>query len=70
MLSAGERTHVADEMVGVPWARFDDLREGTARRFQATDEVLVAIRPEEVAGVLAAVEEATRAGKFAFGYLA
>src|SRR5262245_54128055 len=47
MLGAGERTHVAsDEMVGVPWARLDDLREGTARRLQETDEVLVATRPE------------------------
>jgi para-aminobenzoate synthetase/4-amino-4-deoxychorismate lyase len=70
MPRAGESAHVHDEMVGAPWARFDDLREGTARLFQASDKVFVATRHDQVAGVLAAVEDATRAGKFAFGYLA
>ena len=70
MPSPGEHAHVDNDMVGAPWARFDNLREGTARRFQASDEVLVATRHDQVAGVLSAVDQATRAGRFAFGYLA
>ena len=53
-----------------PWARFDDLRAGTALRCPAPHRVLVAERPEEVAGVLAEVERATDAGCWAFGYVA
>jgi para-aminobenzoate synthetase / 4-amino-4-deoxychorismate lyase len=70
MPSPGEHAHVDDDVVGARWARFDNLREGTARRFQASDEVLVATRHDQVAGVLSAVDQATRAGRFAFGYLA
>ena len=52
------------------WARFDDLRTGTAIRCPAPDRVLVAERPDEVVGVLAEVERATDAGRWAFGYVA
>jgi para-aminobenzoate synthetase / 4-amino-4-deoxychorismate lyase len=69
MPRAAGHAHV-DQTLGAPWARFDDLREGTARLFQASDKVFVATRHDQVAGVLAAVDDATRAGKFAFGYLA
>jgi para-aminobenzoate synthetase / 4-amino-4-deoxychorismate lyase len=51
-------------------ARFDDLRAGRALAFAAPEEVLVATAPEEVAGVLAAVDAATAAGAWAYGYLA
>lgn len=53
-----------------PWARFDDLRSGTALRCPPPDRVLVAERPEEVVDVLAAVQQATDAGRWAFGYVA
>jgi para-aminobenzoate synthetase/4-amino-4-deoxychorismate lyase len=53
-----------------PWARFDDLRAGTAVRCPAPYRVLVAERPAEVVGVLAEVERATDAGCWAFGYVA
>ena len=45
------------------WARFDDLRAGTALGCAAPDRVLVAERPDEVVGVLAEVERATDAGR-------
>ena len=51
-------------------ARFDDVRAGRAHRFDAPDEVLVATTPDEVAGVLAALDAATTAGAWAYGYLA
>jgi para-aminobenzoate synthetase / 4-amino-4-deoxychorismate lyase len=51
-------------------ARFDDLRAGRALRFAAPDEVLVARRVEDVPGVLAALDAATGAGAWAYGYLA
>ncbi len=52
------------------WARFDDLRAGTAIRCPEPDRVLVAERPDEVVGVLAEVERATESGRWAFGYVA
>ncbi|MGY1624997.1 chorismate-binding protein [Geodermatophilus sp. SYSU D00965] len=55
---------------GTPWARFDDLRAGTAVRCPPPHRVLVAERPDEVLGVLTEVERATDAGSWAFGYLA
>ncbi|MGY1642725.1 aminodeoxychorismate synthase component I [Geodermatophilus sp. SYSU D00703] len=55
---------------GAPWARFDDLRAGTAVRCPAPRRVLVAERPEQVVDVLAEVERATDAGSWAFGYVA
>ena len=51
------------------WGRFDDLRAGTAVVFSATDRVLQAERPEDVAGVLQEVQEATQAGAWAFGHV-
>ncbi|MCA0145320.1 aminodeoxychorismate synthase component I [Blastococcus sp. LR1] len=53
-----------------PWARFDDLRAGTALRCPPPREVLTATRPDEVAGVLQAVHDATEAGSWAYGYVA
>lgn len=53
-----------------PWARFDDLRAGTAVQCPAPHRVLVAERPDQVVGVLAAVERATDSGSWAFGYVA
>jgi para-aminobenzoate synthetase / 4-amino-4-deoxychorismate lyase len=53
-----------------PWARFDDLKTGTAVRCPPPYRVLVAERPDEVVGVLAEVERATDAGRWAFGYVA
>ncbi len=53
-----------------PWGRFDDLRAGTARLFTDLDGVVVAERPEDVVPVLAAVDRASEAGKWAFGYVA
>jgi para-aminobenzoate synthetase / 4-amino-4-deoxychorismate lyase len=52
------------------WARFDDLRTGTAVRCPAPDRILVAEHVDEVVGVLAEVERATDAGRWAFGYVA
>ncbi len=54
---------------GPGWARFDDLRAGTALQFPAAQHVLAAERPEDVAGVLQAVDDATRAGRWAFGHV-
>ena len=56
--------------LGAPWARFDDLRAGTAVRCPPPRRVLVAERPEEVLDVLTEVERATDAGQWAFGYVA
>jgi para-aminobenzoate synthetase / 4-amino-4-deoxychorismate lyase len=55
---------------GRPWARFDDLRAGTAVRCPTPHRVLVAERPEQVVDVLAEVERATDCGGWAFGYVA
>lgn len=53
-----------------PWARFDDLRTGTALRCPPARHVLRAERTDEVAGVLQEVHEATDRGSWAFGYVA
>jgi len=55
---------------GSPWARFDDLTAGISWRFPPPGRILIATEPDEVAFVLAEVEGATRAGDWAFGYLA
>lgn len=52
------------------WARFDDLRAGTAVRCPPPSRVLVAETPADVAPVLAEVDRATRRGWWAFGYVA
>jgi len=57
-------------MAGQPWARFDDLVAGTALLCPAPSRVLTAVRPEDVAGVLQDVHDATEAGSWAFGYVA
>ncbi|WP_064742982.1 chorismate-binding protein [Pseudonocardia spinosispora] len=56
--------------IGTGWARFDDLRAGTALLFPAADRIVVASRTDEVAEALAEVERATDAGRWAFGYVA
>ncbi|TFV48476.1 aminodeoxychorismate synthase component I [Blastococcus sp. TF02A-35] len=53
-----------------PWARFDDLRTGSAVRCPPPREVLTAARADEVAAVLQRVHEATEAGSWAYGYVA
>jgi para-aminobenzoate synthetase/4-amino-4-deoxychorismate lyase len=58
------------EQLGPPWARFDDLRAGTAVLCPPPLRVLVAERPEEVLDVLTEVEQATDSGQWAFGYVA
>jgi para-aminobenzoate synthetase/4-amino-4-deoxychorismate lyase len=52
-----------------PWARFDDLPDGTGLRFGPPRQVLVAHAPDEVVPTLAAVDAATRAGDWAYGYI-
>ena len=52
-----------------PWARFDDLTTGFSLRCPAPDKVLIAERPADVTGVLAEVQRATDAGRWAFGYV-
>jgi para-aminobenzoate synthetase / 4-amino-4-deoxychorismate lyase len=54
---------------GGPWARFDDLRAGTALRCPAPFRVLTARTSDDVVPVLAEVERATTAGHWAFGYV-
>lgn len=49
--------------------RFDDLIRGTALAFSDPVRVLMARTPDEVVPVLAAVDRATRAGCWAFGYV-
>jgi para-aminobenzoate synthetase / 4-amino-4-deoxychorismate lyase len=51
-------------------ARFDDLRAGTAIGFPPPARIVVAERPAQVAAVLDAVQRATDAGGWAFGYVA
>ena len=53
-----------------PWARFDDLRAGTSLLCPPPSRILTAVRPDEVAGVLQQVHDATEAGSWAFGYVA
>ncbi|WP_431874202.1 aminodeoxychorismate synthase component I [Amycolatopsis sacchari] len=54
----------------VAFARFDDLRAGTAMAFPEIAYDLVAHRPEDVVGVLAELDRATADGWWAFGYVA
>ncbi len=53
-----------------PWGRFDDLRAGEALLFAAPRRVLAARSLDEVLPVLEAVDEASRGGGWAFGYVA
>ncbi|MDK3254939.1 aminodeoxychorismate synthase component I [Blastococcus capsensis] len=53
-----------------PWARFDDLRAGEALHCPPPSRILTAARPDEVAGVLQQVHDATDQGSWAFGYVA
>lgn len=53
-----------------PWARFDDLRAGTALHCATASAVLTATRPDEVAAVLRRVHDETERGSWAFGYVA
>lgn len=53
-----------------PWARFDDLRAGTAVLCPPAKQVLSAVRLDEVADVLQEVHDATERGDWAFGYVA
>lgn len=53
-----------------PWARFDDLVAGTGLVFRTPHRVLVADCAADVAAVLREVDQATRQGAWAFGYLA
>uniref|UniRef100_UPI000CEBBF7E aminodeoxychorismate synthase component I n=1 Tax=Blastococcus atacamensis TaxID=2070508 RepID=UPI000CEBBF7E len=53
-----------------PWARFDDLRAGTALLCPPPRQVLTAVRPDQVADVLQQVSDATERGSWAFGYVA
>jgi para-aminobenzoate synthetase/4-amino-4-deoxychorismate lyase len=55
---------------GRPWARFDDLQTGRAWLFPSPRHVVVASSPQEVLPALAEVDRATRAGSWAFGYVA
>jgi para-aminobenzoate synthetase/4-amino-4-deoxychorismate lyase len=56
--------------MGRPWARFDDLRAGEALRCPPPRRILTAVRPDEVAGVLQDVQDATDRGEWAYGYVA
>jgi para-aminobenzoate synthetase / 4-amino-4-deoxychorismate lyase len=51
-------------------ARFDDVPNGVALQFPRPDRTVVVWHRSEVASALAAVERATDAGAWAFGYLA
>lgn len=53
-----------------PWARFDDLTAGTSLLCPPPFRILTAVRPEDVAGVLQEVHDATERGCWAFGYVA
>ena len=53
-----------------PWARFDDLRAGTAVRCPPPRRLLIAERSDEVLDVLTEVERCTDTGAWAFGYVA
>lgn len=56
--------------VGTQWARFDDLLTGQSWRCPPPNRILIATAPAEVAPTLDEVDRATRAGDWAFGYLA
>lgn len=51
------------------WARFDDLRTGESWHFDQPVQVLSAATPDEVVAVLDAVENATRQGQWAYGFV-
>lgn len=53
-----------------PWARFDDMIDGTATIFTDVQTELVAWQPSEVAAVLAEVDRVTSLGFWAFGFVA
>jgi para-aminobenzoate synthetase / 4-amino-4-deoxychorismate lyase len=53
-----------------PWARFDDLVEGTATVFPAFERELFAMHEEDVLDVIRDVEDATAQGNWAVGYIA
>ena len=53
-----------------PWARFDDLRADEALLCPPPSRILTAVRPDEVAGALQQVHDATEAGSWAYGYVA
>ena len=52
-----------------PWARFDDLRSGTALLFGATSDTLAAWAPDEVPAVLDRVQRAADGGAWTFGFV-
>src|SRR4051812_15376408 len=56
-------------MDGQPWARFDDLATGEALLCPPPSRILTAVRPDDVAGVLQEVHDATEAGSWAYGYV-
>ncbi|OLT12047.1 bifunctional aminodeoxychorismate synthase component I/aminotransferase [Pseudonocardia sp. CNS-139] len=53
-----------------PWARFDDLRAGSALAFADVGRTLVATGRAEVPAVLAEVDRLTAEGRWAFGFVA
>lgn len=55
---------------GRPWGRCDDFPGGGARLFPGFDRHVTARRLDEVTDVLQHVEDATRSGMWAFGYVA
>lgn len=55
---------------GRAWARFDDLRTGTATYCPPPARVLIAERVQDVEVVLQEVQRATDAGHWAYGYVA
>ena len=57
-------------MDGRPWARFDDLDAGIALLCPPPSRILTAVRPDDVAGVVQEVHDATEGGSWAFGYVA
>ncbi|RZU31079.1 aminodeoxychorismate synthase component I [Blastococcus saxobsidens] len=59
----------AEPPAGGPWARFDDLRTGSALLCPPPDRVLTTTRSDEVADVLRELHDATEAGAWAFGYV-
>lgn len=69
----GERRWALDDTAkwqGRPWGRCDDVAAGAARLFAGFDRHVTTRRLDEVTDVLRSVEDATRAGMWAFGYIA
>lgn len=52
-----------------PWARFDDMITGSALLCSDPTDILLAERPADVVPVLADVQRAVDAGRWAFGYV-